>query len=170
MLSEGISNLASLAKLDMDGCSSLTSLLESLGNLASLTNLNLQGCESLTSLPESLGNLDNLTNLDLGRMPWSTIPDGIAQVLGNLASLTELDLSECSSLTSLPESLGNLASLVKLVLGGCKCLLVTEHPMIRKLAARGVKVVGVELVDDLGALPSLEMSVQPWTRIPPAVV
>ena len=71
----------------------------------------------------------------------------LSEGISNLASLAKLDMDGCSSLTSLLESLGNLASLTNLDLNGCKCLLVTGQPVIRKLAARGVNVVGVELVD-----------------------
>ena len=90
--------------------------------------------------------------------------------IGELQALTELDLGDCRSLTALPESIGNLQALTELDLGDCMRLFLNSQPLLRQLKARGVKITGVNMVDDWTAVTSVDLSRLPWSTIPVEVM
>ncbi|KAK9290575.1 hypothetical protein L1049_008745 [Liquidambar formosana] len=61
---------ATLRYLDIENCSSLTTLTESLQNLTSLLKLFIWGCPNLLSLPEGMQRLTALRELRIRRCPY----------------------------------------------------------------------------------------------------
>lgn len=96
VLSEFISGLKSLQKLNLAGCSILESLPDSISGLCSLTlsqpwaaslpdgisgpvslrRLNLAMCESLAHVPNGISALSSLRTLTFQQCPLSFLPDG----------------------------------------------------------------------------------------------
>ena len=122
--------------LDLDGCTSLTTLPEglSVGGW-----LDLRGCTSLTTLPEGL-SVGNWLDLD-GCTSLTTLPEGLS--VGGW-----LDLDGCTSLTTLPEELSVGGSLD---LRGCTSLTtLPEGLSVQDLNYTGMyKNHRIEKIDDI---------------------
>ena len=100
-----------ITSLDLNGCTSLTSLPENLP--AGITSLNLPRCTSLTSLPENLPA--GIHYLELSSCnSLTSLPENLP------AGITYLNLHGSTSLTSLPENLP--ARINYLYLDGCTSL------------------------------------------------
>eukprot|EP01018_Ginkgo_biloba_P019520 Gb_02237 [translate_table: standard] len=143
-LAEGVGNLVSLEELNIRGCKSLAGLPTDFGNLSLLTYLDLSGCESFVELPQSFGNLCNLSRLEVdGCNSLTTLPiqnlsslknlnvtgcsnlqldscSSSMSLLPNLKLLKYLRISDCDTLTSLPDGFGrNLTNLETLRVQSC---------------------------------------------------
>ncbi|KAF8403616.1 hypothetical protein HHK36_011720 [Tetracentron sinense] len=121
-LPQGLHNLTSLQKLEINGCSALGSFPE-MGLPSMLRLVEIINCKNLKSLPEgmihnntflqelNIQNCDSLTSFPRGGLP---------------TSLEYLCINGCSSLESLPEQMQNNTSLEKLEI--TKCHSVTIFP------------------------------------------
>ncbi|BAT92394.1 hypothetical protein LR48_Vigan05g143000 [Vigna angularis] len=106
-----------LEYLDMDECTSLSTIHESIGVLSSLTFLSLRGCIKLVSIPNDINSLVSLQTLDLSCCynGWNPIP---RQALSShFKSLIFLDISN-SYLEEVPDAIGDLRCLERLNLQG----------------------------------------------------
>ncbi|KDO44039.1 hypothetical protein CISIN_1g039239mg [Citrus sinensis] len=98
--------------LDLSDCKSLKSLPAEISNLESLKKLNLSGCSKLKRLPEfsSAGNIEEIC----GCKRLKSLPSSICK----LKSLKVLNLDGCSNIQKLPHELGNLEALNSLYAKG----------------------------------------------------
>lgn len=110
---------SNLEYLDMDGCTSLSTVHESVGALAKLRFLSLRDCTNLVGLPSSINSMTSLVTLDLcGCLKFTALP--LEWTLGQssyLKSLIFLDVSFCN-LSKVPDAIGALQSLERLNLQG----------------------------------------------------
>ncbi|KAG0564194.1 hypothetical protein KC19_8G091000, partial [Ceratodon purpureus] len=116
-------NLSNLISLDFSYSSEAASLWSNsnpaLEGCPNLLKLNLEGCTSITTLPDSIGQLSRLQTLDLfGCKNLQKLPSTI----GQLSQLELLHLQECKSLESLPDSITALPRLQRLYLDTCTSL------------------------------------------------
>jgi len=108
-----------LEYLDMDNCSSLSTIHESIGVLSNLTFLSLRGCLELDSIPTDIHSLISLQTLDLcGCLNLTDLLPRQA-FSSHLISLILLDLSFCN-LQEVPGAIGELRCLERLNLQGNK--------------------------------------------------
>ncbi|KAJ6867327.1 disease resistance protein RGA1 [Populus alba x Populus x berolinensis] len=134
-LSNQLSNLSSLVRLDFLFCDDLESLPEGVQNLNSLEALLILGCEELTSLSEGLQYLTVLKEFCLaGCVKLNSMPETIR----HLTSLQTLRISDCTELTCLPNEIRHLTSLSRLHLDGCSNLMslpegISNLEMLREL-------------------------------------
>ncbi|CAJ1956752.1 unnamed protein product [Sphenostylis stenocarpa] len=157
-----------LEYLDMDECTSLSSIHESIRVLSNLTFFSLRGCTELDSIPAEINSLASLQTLDLcgcsklnpkldpnlnSRELW--IRRGAARDLplsSDLKSLIFLDLGSCN-LYALPGAIGELRCLERLNLQGNN---LTSIPgSIRKLHC--LAYLNLSHSSLLRALPHLPM-------------
>jgi len=106
-----------LEYLDMDECTSLSTIHESIGVLSGLTFLSLRGCIKLVSIPNDINSLVSLQTLDLcGSLNLTDLlPRQVSS--SDLISLILLDLSFCN-LQEVPDAIGELSFLERLNLQG----------------------------------------------------
>ncbi|KOM43826.1 hypothetical protein LR48_Vigan05g143100 [Vigna angularis] len=106
-----------LEYLDMDECTSLSTIHESIGVLSSLTFLGLRGCTKLISIPNDINSLVSLQTLYLCRCFKLTnlLPRQASK--SHLECLIFLDLSFCN-LLEVPDAIGELRCLERLNLQG----------------------------------------------------
>jgi len=106
-----------LKYLDMDGCSSLSTIHESIGVLSSLTFFSLRKCEKLVSIPNDINSLVSLKTLDL--FSCLNLKDLLPRQAysSHLKFLIFLDLSFCN-LQEVPDSIGDFRCLERLNLQG----------------------------------------------------
>jgi len=106
-----------LEYLDMDECTSLSTIHESIGVLSDLTFLSLRGCIKLASIPNDINSLVSLQTLDLcGCLNLTDLLPRQASS-SQLKSLIFLDLSFCN-LQEVPGAIGELRCLERLNLQG----------------------------------------------------
>ncbi|PKI57490.1 hypothetical protein CRG98_022141 [Punica granatum] len=146
-----VSNLKSLAYVDVRGCTRLKGL-DGLDKLGALMRLNIAGCKSIEKLPD-LSNLKSLQNLNACGCEKLQGLDG----LDKLGALTRLSISGCKSIERLPD-LSNLKSLQHLVAYGCEKLQGLDG--LDKLGALTWLSIGgcksIERLPDLSNLKSLQ--------------
>ncbi|WVZ00773.1 hypothetical protein V8G54_026842 [Vigna mungo] len=106
-----------LEYLDMDGCTSLSTIHESIGVLSNLTFLSLRKCEKLVSIPNDINFLVSLQTLDL--CSCLNLKDMLQRQASSshLKSLIFLDLSFCN-IEEVPDAIGDLRCLERLNLQG----------------------------------------------------
>ncbi|XP_014522068.1 TMV resistance protein N isoform X2 [Vigna radiata var. radiata] len=132
-----------LEYLDMDACTSLSTIHESIGVLSSLTFLSLRKCEELVSIPYDINFLVSLQTLDLygsfnrmdpipGQSYMSHLEylDRTNPILrqafsSHLVSLIFLDISYCN-LKEVPDTIGELRCLERLNLEGNKFVSIPD--------------------------------------------
>lgn len=157
-LGEDFGSLNSLQELNLQGCTGLAALPSNFEKLSSLRSLNLFWCENLEDLPHGLGKLSSLVSLYFSKCPkLRSIPDSIGQLR---LMVPFMDMSNCSSLTELPDGFCNLSFITRLELPGCKSLhrLPTrfgELASLRWLALTGCSSLE-RLPESFGQLRSLE--------------
>ncbi|KAJ6867326.1 hypothetical protein NC652_038522 [Populus alba x Populus x berolinensis] len=108
-----LQNHTCLRSLIFRGMRSLRSLSNQLSNLSSLVRLDFLFCDDLESLPEGVQNLNSLEALLILGMPKITTLSGLPSSLGCLYILG------CEELTSLSEGLQYLTVLKEFCLAGC---------------------------------------------------
>ncbi|KAG0586241.1 hypothetical protein KC19_2G074800 [Ceratodon purpureus] len=90
-----------LLRLNLERCTSITTLPHSIGRLSKLQILDLFYCMNLQELPSSIGQLTGLVKLNLmGCENLKALPDSIS----TLPELDELYISGCSSMSRMPSS------------------------------------------------------------------
>ncbi|KAH0892191.1 hypothetical protein HID58_054620 [Brassica napus] len=133
----GLLGASNLQRLNLEGCTDLTTLPQGMQEMESLVYLNMGGCTRLVSLPnmklKSLKTLilsycsnleqfpvisESLESLYLQATAIEVIPDSVE----DLQKLFLLNLKDCKSLKSLPDCLGKLRALQELILSGCSKL------------------------------------------------
>ncbi|XVE91603.1 hypothetical protein REPUB_Repub01dG0024300 [Reevesia pubescens] len=114
-LPDGLQNLSSLERLELDECLRLVTLpVNGLQGLSSLSSLEITDCEKLASLSEGVRYLTSLQSLTIEGCPELTsLPEK------HLAVLSELDIRYCSNLMSLPQGIRSLTALKTLTIYGC---------------------------------------------------
>ncbi|CAE6215841.1 unnamed protein product [Arabidopsis arenosa] len=135
-----------LRRLNLEGCTNLSSLPKEMSNMKSLVFLNLRGCVMLSSLPKKLNLIslkililsgcskfekfelysENLEFLHLDSTAIKSLPKSIK----NFQKLVLLNLKECKVLESLPYYLYKLKALEELILSGC--VLLRSFPDIKE--------------------------------------
>ncbi|KFK40088.1 hypothetical protein AALP_AA3G328900 [Arabis alpina] len=133
----GLLGACNLKRLNLEGCTNLTTLPQGMQEMESLVYLNLGGCTRLVSLPEmklkSLKTLILSYCLNLENFPLiseslealylqGTAIKVIPTSIEYLQKLFLLNLKECKALVTLPDCLGKLRALQELVLSGCSKL------------------------------------------------
>ncbi|TKY48957.1 Disease resistance protein LAZ5 [Spatholobus suberectus] len=102
-----------LEYLDIDGCTSLSSVDKSIGALAKLTFLSLRDCKILESIPSDINSMVSLQSLDLcGCSKLRDLP-----LSRHLESLIFLDVGFCD-LHEVPDAIGELSCVERLNLQG----------------------------------------------------
>ncbi|XP_062171127.1 disease resistance protein RPV1-like [Alnus glutinosa] len=138
-----IGRLSGLTLLNLQGCSSLSSLPCNI-SLDSLEILILSDCWNLKKFPEIVGDMKRLKELKLDGTAIEELPLSI----GRLSGLTVLDLANCKSLLTLPSVVCNLTSLQYLIL--CDCSKVDEMPKdlgnLKKLRVLDVRRTAIRQV------------------------
>ncbi|KAJ6867328.1 disease resistance protein RGA1 [Populus alba x Populus x berolinensis] len=155
-LSNQLSNLSSLVRLDFLFCDDLESLPEGVQNLNSLEALLILGMPKITTLsglPSSLGCLyilgcEELTSLSEGLQYLTVLKEfclagcvklnSMPETIRHLTSLQTLRISDCTELTCLPNEIRHLTSLSRLHLDGCSNLMslpegISNLEMLREL-------------------------------------
>ncbi|KAG0626626.1 hypothetical protein M758_2G138800 [Ceratodon purpureus] len=90
-----------LLRLNLEGCTSITTLPHSIGRVSNLQILTLDYCKNLQELPSSIGQLSGLEQLHLGGCEnLKALPDSISTLPG----LGVLYISGCSSMSRMPQS------------------------------------------------------------------
>jgi len=109
---------SNLEYLDMDGCTSLTTVHESIGAIVKLRFLSLRDCIILAGIPNSINTITSLVTLDLhGCLKLTTLPLGQNLSSSHMESLIFLDVSFCN-LNKVPDAIGELRCLERLCLQG----------------------------------------------------
>ncbi|WVZ00977.1 hypothetical protein V8G54_027046 [Vigna mungo] len=132
-----------LEYLDMDGCTSLSTIHQSIGVLSNLTFLSLRKCQELVSIPNDINFLVSLQTLDLygsfnrmhpipgqGYMSHLEYLNRTNPILrqafsSHLVSLIFLDISYCN-LKEVPDAIGELRCLERLNLEGNKFVSIPD--------------------------------------------
>ena len=117
---------SNLEYLDMDGCTSLSTVHESIGAIAKLRFLSLRDCIILAGIPNSINTITSLVTLDLrGCLKLTTLPLGQNLSSSHMESLIFLDVSFCN-LYHLPYAIGELRCLERLSLQGNKFYILPD--------------------------------------------
>ena len=112
----GFPRLSKLEYLDLERCTSLSTVHKSIGDLANLKFLSLRDCTELVNVPHSINFMKSLQTLDLrnclilGHLPLEKTPM-------SRESLIVLDLGFCN-LSEVPDVVGELKCLERLNLEG----------------------------------------------------
>ncbi|CAL9241614.1 unnamed protein product [Arabidopsis halleri] len=135
-----------LRRLNLEGCTNLSTLPRGMSNMESLVFMNLRGCVMLSSLPAKLNLISlktlilsgcsrfdkfemyskNLEFLHLDGTAIKSLPKSIK----NFQKLVLLNLKDCELLDSLPYCLYKLKALEELILSGC--VLLRSFPDIKE--------------------------------------
>uniref|UniRef100_A0A1J3H2R9 ADP-ribosyl cyclase/cyclic ADP-ribose hydrolase n=1 Tax=Noccaea caerulescens TaxID=107243 RepID=A0A1J3H2R9_NOCCA len=133
----GLLGAQNLKRLNLEGCTDLTTLPQGMQEMESLVYLNLGGCTRLVSLPEmklkSLKTLILSYCLNLEQFPviseslealylQGTAIKVIPTSIEVLQKLFLLNMKDCKALLTLPDCLGKLRALQELILSGCSKL------------------------------------------------
>ena len=106
-----------LEYLDMDECTSLSTIHQSIGVLSNLTFFSLRGCTKLVSIPNDINSLVSLQTLVLCHCYKLTSLFPRQASKSHLECLIFLDLSFCN-LPEVPDAIGELRCLERLNLQG----------------------------------------------------
>ncbi|XP_015965333.1 disease resistance protein RPV1 [Arachis duranensis] len=158
-----LSSCASLDKLVLERCTSLTSIHESIGSLSALHDLNLSYCSNLKELPYDVSGLKNLENMLLtGCAKLKALPSN----MGHMKSLRKL-LADNTAIAEIPESIFSLERLEMLVLDGCQnlkrlpnCIGNLTSLQVLSLDQSALE----ELPNSVGSLASLEILSLRWCQ------
>ncbi|KAL0885323.1 hypothetical protein Bca101_009305 [Brassica carinata] len=133
----GLLGASNLQRLNLEGCTDLTTLPQGVQEMESLVYLNMGGCTRLVSLPNM--NLKSLKTLVLSYClnleQFPVISESLESIYLQGTAITDvptsievlqklflLNLKDCKSLKSLPSSLEKLRALQELILSDCSKL------------------------------------------------
>ena len=94
MINKSTLHITIQVSIDMDYCTSLSTIHESIGVLSNFTVLSLRGCIELVSIPIDINSLVSLQTLYLCGFLTDLLPRQASS--SHLKSLILLDLSFCS--------------------------------------------------------------------------
>ncbi|KAG0575915.1 hypothetical protein KC19_5G039800 [Ceratodon purpureus] len=144
-----------LLMLDLEECTSITTLPDSIGRLSRLRSLNLDSCTSLQKLPSSIGQLTALEDLHLYMCEsLEALPDTFTA----LSALRVLIMSECSSISNLPTTLGLMTGIRHLCIDlgtESQALAIAQLNALEFLWARECTDEVVGALDSSGTLRNL---------------
>ncbi|CAH2051496.1 unnamed protein product [Thlaspi arvense] len=145
-----------LKRLNLEGCTDLTTLPQGMQEMKSLVYLNLRGCTRLVYIPEmkliSLKTLILSYCKNLEQFPMiseslealylqCTAIKGIPTSVEDLQQLVLLNMKDCEALVNLPHCLGKLRALQELILSGCLKLEIFPESM------ENMKTIKILLLD-----------------------
>ena len=147
-----LSQLPTLRKLDLSGCTLSTAAMNTIVTLSELTSLNLSGC-AVAEIDALIG-LQKLETLDLSN---NTVSDLTA--LSALLALRELNLTN-NPITSL-SNLKNCTELETLYAGQCAITRITglaDHTKLKTLVLSGNKITDISALAGCTAIETLDLS------------
>ena len=147
-----LSQLPTLRKLDLSGCTLSTAAMNTIVTLSELTSLNLSGC-AVAEIDALIG-LQKLETLDLSN---NTVSDLTA--LSALLALRELNLTN-NPITSL-SNLKNCTELETLYAGQCAITRIAglaDHTKLKTLVLSGNKITDISALAGCTALETLDLS------------
>lgn len=147
-----LSQLPTLRKLDLSGCTLSTAAMNTIVTLSELTSLNLSGC-AVAEIDALIG-LQKLETLDLSN---NTVSDLTA--LSALLALRELNLTN-NPITSL-SNLKNCTELETLYAGQCAITRVAglaDHTKLKTLVLSGNKITDISALASCTAIETLDLS------------
>ena len=147
-----LSQLPTLRKLDLSGCTLSTAAMNTIVTLSELTSLNLSGC-AVAEIDALIG-LQKLETLDLSN---NTVSDLTA--LSALLALRELNLTN-NPITSL-SNLKNCTELETLYAGQCAITRVAglaDHTKLKTLVLSGNKITDISALAGCTAIETLDLS------------
>ncbi|KFK28601.1 hypothetical protein AALP_AA7G018700 [Arabis alpina] len=143
-----------LTILDMKDCKSFRNVPEGMSNMKSLASLNLSGCSRLESIQDLPRNLKELYLAD------TAVKEFPSPLLDSLSKLVILSLGNCKNLQNLPMQRSNLISLVTLTLSGCSALEeIPDFPQnLKELYLVGIAITELpSSILDLAELATLDL-------------
>ncbi|KAG0608202.1 hypothetical protein M758_8G087000 [Ceratodon purpureus] len=136
---EGCPNLL---KLNLEGCTSITTLPDSIGQLSRLQTLDLYRCENLQKLPGTIGQLTQLELLQIQECKsLESLPDSITA----LSRMQQLHINTCTSMSKVPETMGLMTGLTQFATD-----LATEWQAVAVGQLHGLKILIVRNCSDEG--------------------
>lgn len=147
-----LSQLPTLRKLDLSGCTLSTAAMNTIVTLSELTSLNLSGC-AVAEIDALIG-LQKLETLDLSN---NTVSDLTA--LSALLALRELNLTN-NPITSL-SNLKNCTELETLYAGQCAITRIAglaDHTKLKTLVLPGNKITDISALAGCTAIETLDLS------------
>ncbi len=147
-----LSQLPTLRKLDLSGCTLSTAAMNTIVTLSELTSLNLSGC-AVAEIDALIG-LQKLETLDLSN---NTVSDLTA--LSALLALRELNLTN-NPITSL-SNLKNCTELETLYAGQCAITRIAglaDHTKLKTLVLSGNKITDISALASCTAIETLDLS------------
>ncbi len=147
-----LSQLPTLRKLDLSGCTLSTAAMNTIVTLSELTSLNLSGC-AVAEIDALIG-LQKLETLDLSN---NTVSDLTA--LSALLALRELNLTN-NPITSL-SNLKNCTELETLYAGQCAITRIAglaDHTKLKTLVLSGNKITDISALAGCTAIETLDLS------------
>ena len=147
-----LSQLPTLRKLDLSGCTLSTAVMNTIVTLSELTSLNLSGC-AVAEIDALIG-LQKLETLDLSN---NTVSDLTA--LSALLALRELNLTN-NPITSL-SNLKNCTELETLYAGQCAITRIAglaDHTKLKTLVLSGNKITDISALASCTAIETLDLS------------
>lgn len=147
-----LSQLPTLRKLDLSGCTLSTAAMNTIVTLSELTSLNLSGC-AVAEIDALIG-LQKLETLDLSN---NTVSDLTA--LSALLALRELNLTN-NPITSLG-NLKNCTELETLYAGQCAITRIAglaDHTKLKTLVLSGNKITDISALASCTAIETLDLS------------
>lgn len=147
-----LSQLPTLRKLDLSGCTLSTAVMNTIVTLSELTSLNLSGC-AVAEIDALIG-LQKLETLDLSN---NTVSDLTA--LSALLALRELNLTN-NPITSL-SNLKNCTELETLYAGQCAITRIAglaDHTKLKTLVLSSNKITDISALASCTAIETLDLS------------
>ncbi|KAG0576009.1 hypothetical protein KC19_5G048200 [Ceratodon purpureus] len=145
-----------LLTLNLEECTSITTLPDSIGRLSRLQILNLDGCRNLQKLPSSIGQLTALEHLRLwGCGSLEALPDTFTA----LSALRLLIMIGCSSIPELPTTLGLMTGITQLLIDlgtESQALAIAQLTALEVVFATECTDDAVDALDSSGALRNLD--------------
>ncbi|KAG0562624.1 hypothetical protein KC19_9G160500 [Ceratodon purpureus] len=144
-----------LLTLNLEWCTSITTLPDSIGRLFRLQTLNLDDCYNLQKLPSSIGQLTALETLHLsGCVSLEALPDTFTA----LSALRWLTMDWCVSISELPPTLSLMTGIRLLCIDlgtESQSLAIAQLNALESVYAMECTDEAVDALDSSGALRNL---------------